>query len=148
MQVIFLHSLYTQVYFIERKKKTQKKKKKKKMVSPRPGIEPGPSTWQAEILTTRLSRIVRSMSRWKPRNWRKVGFAFFSQFPPIFLARHIHIRDGWGGRRKKSLEPDLNQRPMDSCYLEPTTVHRSTNWAIEGPLATISSFLMLILWIT
>ena len=29
MQVIFLHSLYTQVYFIERKKKTQKKKKKK-----------------------------------------------------------------------------------------------------------------------
>ena len=24
--------------------------------SPRPGIEPGPSTWQAEILTTRLSR--------------------------------------------------------------------------------------------
>ena len=23
---------------------------------PRPGIEPGPSTWQAEILTTRLSR--------------------------------------------------------------------------------------------
>ena len=25
-------------------------------VSPRPGIEPGPSTWQAEILTTRLSR--------------------------------------------------------------------------------------------
>ena len=29
-----------------------------KNVSPRPGIEPGPSTWQAEILTTRLSRIV------------------------------------------------------------------------------------------
>jgi hypothetical protein len=25
-------------------------------ISPRPGIEPGPSTWQAEILTTRLSR--------------------------------------------------------------------------------------------
>ena len=25
-------------------------------VPPRPGIEPGPSTWQAEILTTRLSR--------------------------------------------------------------------------------------------
>ena len=29
-----------------------------KSVTPRPGIEPGPSTWQAEILTTRLSRIV------------------------------------------------------------------------------------------
>ena len=28
----------------------------RKKVSPRPGIEPGPSTWQAEILTTRLSR--------------------------------------------------------------------------------------------
>ena len=28
----------------------------KKNLSPRPGIEPGPSTWQAEILTTRLSR--------------------------------------------------------------------------------------------
>ena len=32
----------------------------KNNVSPRPGIEPGPSTWQAEILTTRLSRIVLS----------------------------------------------------------------------------------------
>ena len=28
----------------------------KENISPRPGIEPGPSTWQAEILTTRLSR--------------------------------------------------------------------------------------------
>ena len=27
-----------------------------KKSTPRPGIEPGPSTWQAEILTTRLSR--------------------------------------------------------------------------------------------
>ena len=31
-----------------------------KIESPRPGIEPGPSTWQAEILTTRLSRITCS----------------------------------------------------------------------------------------
>ena len=31
-----------------------------KKLSPRPGIEPGPSTWQAEILTTRLSRTVLS----------------------------------------------------------------------------------------
>ena len=31
-----------------------------KKLSPRPGIEPGPSTWQAEILTTRLSRTVSS----------------------------------------------------------------------------------------
>ncbi len=29
----------------------------KRKVSPRPGIVPGPSTWQAEILTTRLTRI-------------------------------------------------------------------------------------------
>ena len=34
----------------------------KSKISPRPGIEPGPSTWQAEILTTRLSRIINSWS--------------------------------------------------------------------------------------
>ena len=32
---------------------------------------------------------------------------------------------------KNSFEPDLNQRPMDVWYIT-TTVHRSTNWAIEG----------------
>ena len=32
---------------------------------------------------------------------------------------------------QKSFEPDLNQRPMDVWYIT-TTVHRSTNWAIEG----------------
>ena len=36
--------------------------KTSKSISPRPGIEPGPSTWQAEILTTRLSRII---NRWE-----------------------------------------------------------------------------------
>ena len=35
--------------------------------------------------------------------------------------------------QKHSFEPDLNQRPMDYC-LVPTTVHRSTNWAIEGAI--------------
>ena len=34
--------------------------------------------------------------------------------------------------KKISFEPDLNQRPMDFCFAVPTTVHRSTNWAIEG----------------
>ena len=33
--------------------------------------------------------------------------------------------------KKKSFEPDLNQRPMDIWQCT-TTVHRSTNWAIEG----------------
>ncbi len=33
--------------------------------------------------------------------------------------------------KKKSFEPDLNQRPMDHSKV-PSTVHRSTNWAIEG----------------
>ena len=32
---------------------------------------------------------------------------------------------------KNSFEPDLNQRPMDFWQCT-TTVHRSTNWAIEG----------------
>ena len=30
-------------------------------------------------------------------------------------------------RKKISLEPELNQRPMDVCFILPTTVHRSTN---------------------
>ena len=38
--------------FVEREKLFVEKEN----ISPRPGIEPGPSTWQAEILTTRLSR--------------------------------------------------------------------------------------------
>ena len=35
--------------------------------------------------------------------------------------------------QKESFEPDLNQRPMD-FWQRTTTVHRSTNWAIEGSL--------------
>ena len=36
---------------------------------------------------------------------------------PISLARHIHFRDEIERRKKSnSLEPDLNQRPMDYCY--------------------------------
>ena len=34
-------------------------------------------------------------------------------------------------QNKNSFEPDLNQRPMDIWQCT-TTVHRSTNWAIEG----------------
>ena len=33
--------------------------------------------------------------------------------------------------QKQSFEPDLNQRPMDVWQCT-TTVHRSTNWSIEG----------------
>ena len=76
---------------------------------PRPGIEPGPSTWQAEILTTRLSRnwyyVVRTNLKWI------LSFCYQNS--------------------KNSFEPDLNQRPMDIWH-RTTTVHRSTNWAIEG----------------
>ena len=39
-------------------------------VPPRPGIEPGPSTWQAEILTTRLSR----NWYWRRHVWRYKTF--------------------------------------------------------------------------
>ena len=77
--------------------------------SPRPGIEPGPSTWQAEILTTRLSR-------------NRCGHL-------VFCRSHC-----WTPAKtsvKISFEPDLNQRPMD-FWCRTTTVHRSTNWAIEG----------------
>ena len=40
---------------------------------------------------------------------------------------------GKESREKKSFEPDLNQRPMDIWQCT-TTVHRSTNWAIEGEM--------------
>ncbi len=36
-----------------------------------------------------------------------------------------------GAKKKLSFEPDLNQRPMDHSRV-PSTVHRSTNWSIEG----------------
>ena len=36
-------------------------------------------------------------------------------------------------QNKNSFEPDLNQRPMDIWQCT-TTVHRSTNWAIEGEM--------------
>ena len=82
---------------------------KGKINPPRPGIEPGPSTWQAEILTTRLSRNWYYESR---TNLRSIISFFYKH-------------------GKNSFEPDLNQRPMDIWH-RTTTVHRSTNWAIEG----------------
>ena len=69
---------------------------KEKRNSPRPGIEPGPSTWQAEILTTRLSRIVRSQGDRKPRKRNE--------------------NENEKKKKIQSFEPDLNQRPMDFCY--------------------------------
>ena len=53
------------------------------------------------------------------------------------------------GEKKKitSFEPDSNQRPMD--YFS-TTVHRSTNWAIEGcpllPPSTTSIYQAYVSW--
>ena len=41
-------------------------------VSPRPGIEPGPSTWQAEILTTRLSRTVSTIPIFQIVIWHEL----------------------------------------------------------------------------
>ena len=82
-------------------------------ISPRPGIEPGPSTWQAEILTTRLSRTWRHRLEASDTEGRHFRWIF-----------------------QKSFEPDLNQRPMDVWYIT-TTVHRSTNWAIEGWMVAI-----------
>ena len=48
--------------FLDRHHRFRLNDKTSKIISPRPGIEPGPSTWQAEILTTRLSRII---NRWE-----------------------------------------------------------------------------------
>ena len=84
-----------------------------KIFPPRPGIEPGPSTWQAEILTTRLSRTWRHRLEASDTEGRHFRWIF-----------------------QKSFEPDLNQRPMDVWYIT-TTVHRSTNWAIEGWMVAI-----------
>ena len=52
-----------------------------------------------------------------------------------------------GSRTKtSSFEPDLNQRPMDFC-LKPTTVHRSTNWAIEGDTSKEGPVLYKFTWL-
>ena len=84
----------------------------KKLHSPRPGIEPGPSTWQAEILTTRLSR-----NLWRVWNLRKFKHSFLL----CQLTRNnifYSMQDRYKKEKVKkysSLEPDLNQWPMDVC---------------------------------
>ena len=46
------------------------------------------------------------------------------------LSHNTQVKNIFG---KNSFEPDLNQRPMDYWQCT-TTVHRSTNWAIEGDI--------------
>ena len=50
-------------------KQMARTKFRQKVFSPRPGIEPGPSTWQAEILTTRLSRICCTLVQFLAMCW-------------------------------------------------------------------------------
>ena len=78
-----------------------------KSCSPRPGIEPGPSTWQAEILTTRLSRIDSKL--------------LLNRVEITASADNAHTNLGEKQKRLEkyqSFEPDLNQRPMDFCYTD------------------------------
>ena len=53
----------------------------------------------------------------------------------FFVAKYI-ITTIYRNNKNISFEPDLNQWPMDnscnSTYVFVSTVHRSTNWAIEG----------------
>ena len=118
-----------------------------KRFSPRPGIEPGPSTWQAEILTTRLSRIdeeglgvaLPGSNSWAPSPppfffWQKASQNLYTRFVQTWKKKKKEKKKSY------SFEPDLNQRPMDICLKLPTTVHRSTNWAIEGTSALSEKF--------
>ena len=79
-----------------------------KMFPPRPGIEPGPSTWQAEILTTRLSRNAQFNNVFK-HLVKEISYTVLAKI----------LRAGF--------EPATY-----GCLRNTTTVHRSTNWAIEG----------------
>ena len=60
---------------------------------------------------------------------------------PFLCASFMRYRDFLQGKKtkSKSFEPDSNQRPMDfNEFSSPSTVHRSTNWAIEGPLVYLT----------
>ena len=104
-----------------------------KNVPPRPGIEPGPSTWQAEILTTRLSRIVLG--------WVQILFEHVFDRLAVHVASwenvHYKVRTHHpiGNMKIEKNIPILRAgfEPATYGYLMwTTTVHRSTNWAIEG----------------
>ena len=91
-----------------------------KNVTPRPGIEPGPSTWQAEILTTRLSRIVYDCCKQLCKDGARGS-----------LCLHYWI---FAQKKKPILRAGFEPATYGYLMLT-TTVHRSTNWAIEGGVA-------------
>ena len=108
----------------------------KKNVSPRPGIEPGPSTWQAEILTTRLSRIVLEWSHRMFVHVKDILVDHVASWKSIHAK--VSRRHAIGNMKNEKNLPILRAgfEPATYGYLVlTTTVHRSTNWAIEGGLA-------------
>ena len=105
----------------------------KKNVSPRPGIEPGPSTWQAEILTTRLSRIVLEWSHRMFVHLKDILVDHVASWKSIHAK--VSRRHAIGNMKNEKNLPILRAgfEPATYGYLVlTTTVHRSTNWAIEG----------------
>ena len=104
-----------------------------KNVSPRPGIEPGPSTWQAEILTTRLSRIVLEWSHRMFVHLKDILVDHVASWKSIHAK--VSRRHAIGNMKNEKNLPILRAgfEPATYGYLVlTTTVHRSTNWAIEG----------------
>ena len=61
---------------------------------PRPGIEPGPSTWQAEILTTRLSRICWERCSSK-EVWRQLSVKFTMKYLSFFDQNVLPLWSKW-----------------------------------------------------
>ena len=107
-----------------------------KKLSPRPGIEPGPSTWQAEILTTRLSRIVLEWSHRMFVHVKDILVDHVASWKSIHAK--VSRRHAIGNMKNEKNLPILRAgfEPATYGYLMlTTTVHRSTNWAIEGGVA-------------
>ena len=95
---------------------------KEKRNSPRPGIEPGPSTWQAEILTTRLSRNCCKRLKCFTTCYQLTAFSTVQSLVCVYsLKLHGQEKKGYVSildkEKNYSLEPDLNQRPMDNCHI-------------------------------
>ena len=133
--------------------------------SPQLGIEPRPSTWQAEILTTRLLRnrchwsMGPTYTWWLPHSDRKTEakknrYREKQKKNQLKTTTTTTTTKNLGENRRKTgkkktekykrekmTKKQKNRKKLPRAGFEPatygcltttTTVHRSTNWAIEG----------------
>lgn len=113
---------------------------KEKRNSPRPGIEPGPSTWQAEILTTRLSRNCCKRLKCFTTCYQLTAFSTVQSLVCVYsLKLHGQEKKGYVSILdkeflKKKITPSSRIWTSDLwiTVILTTTVHRSTNWAIAS----------------